>query len=373
MFGKWERGAGDFLGRSLTQLSDRINVCQQKYILENTHPIKVARGRLSQGDVMLSPAEKAAVTTLVYQINWVGRETRPDVAGTASLLASRVTNQTVSDLAVLNRAALMLRNTASQPLVIWRHSPDMIFAGASDCAGAGTARDNGAQGAWQVMARDKELMTGQNARVSPLSWRSTRVKRVVASTLAGETLALSASLAEMEWLQVLYRDIMFHDVNSLSWGDTLGPVVSILRDSSALTARQSSTSVVDAKSVFDVLTRNTAGSKEDKRTAIELAIIKESLRHSKSQIRWLPHWGVPADQLTKAEVTKANAALERLLQTGRFRLLRSGRAGDVCSHSADSQARPLEASFRDRAVVLLTGRFSQSMLSPFSVKPTESR
>eukprot|EP00972_Heterocapsa_arctica_P013268 1949305-Heterocapsa_arctica.AAC.1 len=71
------------------------------------------------------------------------------------------------------------------------------------------------------MAADKSLLDGHSARVSPVSWRSTRVKRVVSSTLAGETLALSACLAEMEWLQMLFRDVFFHDIDPLSWGTTL--------------------------------------------------------------------------------------------------------------------------------------------------------
>ena len=322
IFGKWESRAGDFIGRSLKQLSDRCLVNQEKYILENIHPVKLGRGRLTQREALLNPAERAAFTTLVYQINWVARETRPDVAGTASLLASKVGAPTVDDLSVLNKAAAHLRSTASQPLILWQHDLSCIFTSASDCAGAGTAREHGAQGAWIAMIADSALLAGQPAKASLISWRSTRVKRVVASTLAGETLALSASLAEIEWLQVLFRDVVYSDVDHANWGASTGPFGAILKTGSSLNARQDAAAVVDAKSVFDTLTRNTAGSsKQDKRTAIELSIIKESLRHSDSKVRWVPHWGMPSDQLTKADISKANAALEQLLRTGIFRLL----------------------------------------------------
>ena len=77
----------------------------------------------------------------------MARETRPEVYGTASPLASKVHSPTVTDLCVLNKAAAHLRGAASQPLIIWKHDLNLVFASASDCAGMGTARENSAQGA----------------------------------------------------------------------------------------------------------------------------------------------------------------------------------------------------------------------------------
>eukprot|EP00959_Pyramimonas_sp_CCMP1952_P375080 7855141-Pyramimonas_sp.AAC.1 len=56
--------------------------------------------------------------------------------------------------------------------------------------------------------------------------------------------------------------------------------------------------VVDAKSAFDTLSRNAAGSRADRRNAIELAVIRDSLAATGSQVRWLPHGRMPADPLT---------------------------------------------------------------------------
>jgi len=297
---------------------------------------------------LLSPIERSSFTTLVYQVNWVARETRPDVAGTASLLASKVSNPTVEDLSILNRAALMLRASAAQPLIVWKLARNLVFASVSDCAGAGTARDNGAQGAYIVLAAERQLLAGHTARVSPISWRSTRVKRVVASTLAGETLALSASLAEMEWLQILYRDVVFSDVDPSSWEKSLGPFGALLREGCTLNSRQDSASIVDAKSVFDSLSKNTASSKQDRRTAIELSICRDSMRASGSKVRWIPHWAMPSDQLTKADVSKGNAALGEMLRSGRFRLLQE--SAEMASRKSGSKpGRSKRASEREIA------------------------
>ena len=50
-----------------------------------------------------------------------------------------------------------------------------------------------------------------------LSSRSTKLKRRVTSTLASETLAFAQCLGEIEWLQVLYRDMVHGDVQAETW------------------------------------------------------------------------------------------------------------------------------------------------------------
>ena len=64
-------------------------------------------------------------------------------------------------------------------------------------------------GAWLARAADSEIRQNRRARVSLLSWRSSRLKRVVASAGAAEALSLSAAVAEAQWLQVLWRNLIF--------------------------------------------------------------------------------------------------------------------------------------------------------------------
>ena len=78
--------------------------------------------------------------------------------------------------------------------------------------------------------------------------------------------------------------------------------------------------VVDAKSVYDILSKYTAGGKHDRRTAIELAICRDGMHQTGSVVRWATHSRMPVDCMTKADVAKANFALTRLLHRGRFSL-----------------------------------------------------
>ena len=97
-FGKWLEKEGDFifLGRHLKQLEDRALVDQEKYILESLRVVDLARGRRSEHNAPASPSETRSFAILVYQLNWVEKESRPEVVGVSSMLASHVVNPTIA-------------------------------------------------------------------------------------------------------------------------------------------------------------------------------------------------------------------------------------------------------------------------------------
>ena len=86
-------------------------------------------------------------------------------------------------------------------------------------------------------------------------------------------------------------------------------------------AHLQTTAVIDAKSVYDALQKESSGSKQDRRTAVDIAIIRQSLIHPNSSIRWVPHPFMPVDSLTKADPAKCNAAMDHLIKTGKVSLV----------------------------------------------------
>ena len=76
-----------------------------------------------------------------------------------------------------------------------------------------------------------------------------------------------------------------------------------------------SLAVIDAKSLYDHLTRETIGG-SDKRTAIEIEIIRDDLRRLQGQVKWVEHLAMIADGLTK--INGSNAALRQVIQSGSF-------------------------------------------------------
>jgi transcriptional regulator NrdR family protein len=83
--------------------------------------------------------------------------------------------------------------------------------------------------------------------------------------------------------------------------------------------------IVDSKSVYDAVHKlaNTASQVEDKRTAIDLAIIKRDLDCSKLQIRWVTTEAQMADTFTKKMPADS---LRRLLETSRLSIVSEERA-----------------------------------------------
>jgi hypothetical protein len=208
----------------------------------------------------------------------------------------------------------------------------MTLIAASDAGGvdgkppSGNISEDTVQGAWVVLAADRVPSACQKTKVSILSWRSAKLKRRVTSTLASEALSFSQALGELEWIQILIRDILHGDVNTVDWTRSLMPFVGVLKEDSELRAAMykgpilEQCTVTDAKSLFDSLKKENPSSRQDRRTSIELAIIIQSMRRSNSILRWSPHPRMIADVLTKDDISKSNGALEELFRTGTLAL-----------------------------------------------------
>ncbi|MDA8609483.1 hypothetical protein N9L19_01050 [bacterium] len=231
---------------------------------------------------------------------------------------------TVPHALALNRCVKHLRYTAGAGLIIRRMPLDrwrwLTF---SDAAWA-NARKDGSQGGWLISLTVPEIVNGEHCTVSVLLWSSKRLPRVTPSSPGAETQALSACLGNLGWLPTLVEDALRGPVHQRLWGEKLPPPIAILRDSYgdkeiATMARH----VVDAKSIFDALEKECIGAKGERRTAIELAIVREDLFHGGGRVRWVPHTKMPADMLTKllkGGGGSVSTILMELMSTGRFRL-----------------------------------------------------
>ncbi|CAK0864783.1 unnamed protein product, partial [Prorocentrum cordatum] len=106
------------------------------------------------------------------------------------------------------------------------------------------------------------------------------------------------------------------------WREHIGPFVAILKDECQVLGEPQSgnLSVVDAKGIYDTLSKLTAGSKSDRRAAIDLAVVRTSMEKIGSAIRWMPHPLMPVDCMTKSDLAKTNAAQLTMLKSGMLRL-----------------------------------------------------
>ena len=68
-------------------------------------------------------------------------------------------------------------------------------------ARGGSTRAEQAQAGYVIMIADRALLEGLAAPVALVSWRSYRVKRVVARASTAEALRLSEAIAQGDWVE----------------------------------------------------------------------------------------------------------------------------------------------------------------------------
>ena len=129
----------------------------------------LSRGRKSQLNSLHILLEKKIFKIAVYLLNWVGRESRPEACGVASILSSRVKEPCVEDLILVNKAIALVRGSACMPLIFWKPPKDNVLVAVSDFLGPGTAAQRGAQGVQLILAAEPGVAHGVRAKVTLLS------------------------------------------------------------------------------------------------------------------------------------------------------------------------------------------------------------
>ena len=150
------------------------------------------------------------------------------------------------------------------------------------------------------IAHEAELKTGVPTRTNLISWRSGKLqRRVVNSTLAAETQGLSRGLRDLLWAMVTLQEFVDGRFVLHKWPERLSgsEAIALIGAKSDKTLKES-LAIVDAKSLFDYLSKETLGG-QDKRTAIEVQIIREDLNAIAAEVRWVDHPAMLADGMTK--------------------------------------------------------------------------
>ena len=318
-FGKWvnlreaPQGAA-FNGRRLRMEKDggiKIDMC--KFIQERLEEIPLQKGRKSQKKELVTEEERAQARALCGSLNWLCKEGRPDAAGPSSLMSSRLTRLVVEDIIQLNEVVRNLKSSADVALKIQPLS-NMQLAVITDASFGNDEFHS--QGGQMILAHEPGLKAGEKVKSNLLWWRSAKLQRVVNSTLAAESQSLSKGLGDLLWMKVLFKELLDEKFNIKEWPALLAgeETLAFARDSTS-DRLQECLAIVDAKSLYDHLSKETIGG-QDKRTAIEIQIIRQELNQLNASIRWVDHPAMLADPLTK--VRGATRALFDMLSSGVF-------------------------------------------------------
>ena len=136
------------------------------------------------------------------------------------------------------------------------------------------------------MATHKDSMEKKVADASPLFWHSKKIDRVVSSTLAAETYALSHAVDTLEWFRIL-------------WHWAIAPSSDWKNPETFLPTTPKAMAVVDCKSLYDVIIKNTTPQCREHRILLEALVIKDRTKLG-IDIHWVHSAAQLADSLTKA-------------------------------------------------------------------------
>ena len=304
-FRKWKHGAGTFCGAELSQCSETnaINVSQEEFADKLEKP----RLRNKESPLMqITPEEASSLKSVLGGALWLAKETRPDLAVQVSQGQQLLPSPTLGEARTVGN---VVRRAKQYKTLSWKILPipfhDLRICLHTDAAFA-NAKKQGTQAGYLVGITTDEMQAGKPAPWSPCAWKSYRLKRVVGSTFAGESQVLTDGLGHAEWISCHLAEAKYADF-SLSKRDQF------LSDFKLQ-------AIVDCKSIYDHLQNYASpGSIGDKRVAIDLVIIRETLKRVGGLIRWVPTWLQLADAMTK-ESPEAMDLLRAALVSNRYHL-----------------------------------------------------
>ena len=304
-FRKWKAGEGAFCGAMLKQdpTTFSISVSQQEFAE------KLEKPKLRNRENTLMKVNKQEASSLKSVLGgalWLAKETRPDLSVQVSMGQQLLPEPTLGEARTV---ANVVRRAKQYKELSWNILPiplsQLKLCVHSDAAFA-NAKRQGTQAGYIIGATDHKLQQGEAAPWGPATWKSYRLKRVVGSTFAGETQVLMDALGHAEWL-------------ACHLAEACDPSFSLKNREEHL-KRFGVQAIIDCKSIYDHLQNYASpGTVTDKRVAIDLVIIRETLQRLGACVRWAPTWLQLADALTK-ENAEAMDILRAAMVTNQYHL-----------------------------------------------------
>ena len=284
-FGSKKQQSFVFTGVQIHQNADySIDLSQEKYI-EDIPPISIDRSRRMTPSEKVTEKERQDLRGLIGSVQYASTNTRPDLSARLSFIQAKITTATIAELMEANRLlhdAKLHKNVRIQIKSI--PLKDLRFVSFSDASFATRANAQSQKGCL-ILAASSEIGQWQTSQVSPLMWYSKKISRVVGSTLASESYALSGAIDLLGWLRLHWEWLKRP---SDAWRDP----------SKCLTQGPEAFAIVDCKSLYDLIQKTNVPQCQEYRTTLEALIIKDRVKENVS-IKWVHSAAQLADSLTK--------------------------------------------------------------------------
>eukprot|EP00435_Cladocopium_sp_Y103_P044898 s702_g12.t1 len=281
---KWRVGEGEFCGSYYVQSSaDRTITMSQRLFAEKLRPATIPKQ--AKPDDLLSPGQIRMLRAINGSLNWIASQSRPDLAVQTSLSQQAFPQPRIKHLRDANNA--IRRAKMHKELTIkFQAIPvdDLCICCHSDAAFANVGSHT--QAGYVLGFSERKLNNGDIALWTPVTWKSYKLPRAVSSTLGGESQAMASATGTVEWLSLMLAEALDGHFE--------------IRECRSMLAKRPPVIATDCKSLYDhLISPSSPTAVEDRRTSIDIVIIRESIKLTGAQIRWLPTDRMIADGLTK--------------------------------------------------------------------------
>ena len=257
---------------------------QQDYV-HGILAIEIGKHRRNCPEQLANESEKSALRGLIGSLQYAVTHTRPDLASKLGEIQVQISQPSVQTLLTANKLLREAQETSDIKICFRAIPPDQItHVVFGDASFASPKQLSSFQGTI-VFATTPDLQDNRQAPISPLTWSSIKIARVVRSTLSAEAFSMSRGVDKLSWMRLLWGSLIIKDF------DWRKPSVSLSNLRKAII-------VTDCKSLYDLVTRTAIPSCEEYRTTLEVLLIRE-LCHENCHFRWIPTSLQLTDPLTK--------------------------------------------------------------------------
>ena len=284
-FREWHNTeAMEYCGASLVHNSDGWKLNHENYY-KKLKPITVDKNRGTTD--FLDSKDITQLRGLLGSLQWPAVQSSPHLQASASLLAGQLSTGNVETINEANRLLRFAKSNADVSLEYGAICPleDLRLVCSFDAA-FGVRRDGASQGGYITMLVPKGVFSGEEHPYHVVDWRSAKLPRIARSSLSAEAQAAGQAVDAVDHLCVFWSHI-------LDPGKTLAE---LMHQPSSLEP----TMVTDAKALYDSYQREALGNNlTDKRTGLEIRVMKERLEGLGGRLRWMSSERQFADGLTK--------------------------------------------------------------------------
>ena len=271
----------EYCGATISRTQNGYELSYASY-LEKVKPIPLKK--TDQDNRPATPSEVRLLRGLIGALQWPATQGCPHISCSISRAQARIGKATVHDLKEANKTLRFAKTMEGVSPKFPKLPTDIGFLALSDAAW-GTRDDGSSQGGYIIVIVPKTAFDDVLCDYAVMDWRSFKLHRVAKSSLCAETQAAADAADALEFVKTFWSLLDKPDISPLDI---------------SLRTKHPSALVVDAKALYDAIHKEAPlQGAANKRTGIELLVLRQTLTNTSSIVRWVSSERQIADGLTK--------------------------------------------------------------------------